>query len=184
MIQLHPIHVRFALPEDDALARQRAEAALSGESPNGNHAARLILPDGGLYAEAGKVDFTDSSVDPQTGTVRARAVFPNPERRIRPGQFVRVRLQTQTLPQALVVPERAIATDQRGEAVYVIDDEGTAHRRSVGLGPSVAQGRVIGDGLSAGARIVVDGLVSVRDGTAVQAEPLQTAASGSVGGDS
>lgn len=176
--QLDPIHVRFALPEDDAYARQRAEEALTGEGANGSHPARLILPDGSLYESSGEVDFTDSSVDPRTGTVRARAVFANSDQRIRPGQFVRVRLQTATLPDALVVPERAIATDQRGEAVYVIDDESKARRRAIELGPTVAEGRVIADGLSAGDRIVVDGLVSVRDGAPVQAEPVQTAAGG------
>ena len=179
--QLDPIHVRFALPEDDAYARQRAEEALTGEGANGSHPARLILPDGSLYQRSGEVDFTDSSVDPRTGTVRARAVFANPDQRIRPGQFVRVRLQTATLPDALVVPERAIATDQRGEAVYVIDGESKARRRAIELGPTVGQGRVITEGLSPGDRIVVDGLVSVRDGAPVQAEPVQTAAGGSAG---
>ena len=175
--QLDPIHVRFALPEDDAYARQRAEEALTGEGANGSHPARLILPDGSLYQRTGEVDFTDSSVDPRTGTVRARAVFANPDQRIRPGQFVRVRLQTTTLSDALVVPERAIATDQRGEAVYVIDAESKARRQAIELGPTVAEGRVITGGLSAGERIVVDGLVSVRDGAPVQAEPVETAAS-------
>lgn len=173
--RLDPIHVRFALPEGDAYARRRAERALTGEDPNGSHAARLILPDGRGYDRAGKVDFTASSVDPRTGTVRARAVFPNPEQRIHPGQFVRVRLQTATLSEALVVPERAITTDQRGEAVYVLDDDDRAQRRGIDLGPSVEEGRVIAQGLSAGDRIVVDGLVSVRDGAPVEAQPLRSA---------
>ncbi len=179
--QLDPIHVRFALPEDDAYARERAEEALSGGGSSSSHTARLIMPDGSLYARKGNVDFTDSSVDPQTGTVRARAVFSNPNQKIRPGQFVRVRLETATLSDALVVPERAIATDQRGEAVYVINDEEVAQRRAIELGPTVAAGRVIADGLESGDRIIVDGLVSVRDGAPVQAKPLQAADRGEAG---
>jgi membrane fusion protein (multidrug efflux system) len=170
--QLDPIHVRFALPEDDAYARRHAEQALAGQDLNGEYMAKLILPGGRVYARDGKVDFTDSSVDPDTGTVRARAVFPNPDRAIRPGQFVRVQLRTATLDDAVVVPERAIATGQRGEAVFVIDDEGVAQRRAVTLGPNVKTGRVIERGLPAGERVIVDGLVGVRDGAPVNASPL------------
>lgn len=170
--QLEPIHVRFALPEDDAYARRQAERALSGQQVDDLHDAKLILPGNKVYGQTGQVDFTDSSVDPETGTVRARAVFPNPDRAIRPGQFVRVQLRTATLSHAIVVPERAIATSQQGVAVFLINAEGQAQRQAVELGPVVESGRVIESGLEAGDTIIVDGLVSVRDGAPVNASPV------------
>lgn len=170
--QLEPIHVRFALPEDDAYARRQAERALSGQQVDDLHDAKLILPGDKVYGQTGQVDFTDSSVDPETGTVRARAVFPNPDRAIRPGQFVRVQLRTATLGNAIVVPERAIATSQQGVAVFLINAEGQAQRQAIELGPVVESGRVIESGLEAGDTIIVDGLVSVRDGAPVNASPV------------
>jgi len=169
--QLDPINVQFALPADEAIARRYAESALAGRAPTELFPATLILPNGEAYAERGYVDFAESSVDPATGTVRARAVFSNPDKAIRPGQFVRLRLETATLAAALVVPEKAISLTQQGDIVFKIGPEGKVQATKIALGPLVDEGRVIESGLAAGDRIVVDGLVGLRDGAPVDAGP-------------
>lgn len=169
--QLHPVHVRFALPEEDALAQRRAREALSA-GRNGARRAVLILPDGRRYERAGEVDFTEASIDPRTGTVQARAVFPNPDRALTPGLFARVELRMATLENVAVLPERAIGADGEDATVYVVDDEDRVAVRAVELGPVVAEGQVVAAGLEAGDRVVVSGLAGLADGDRVEvAEP-------------
>ncbi len=173
--QLDPIQVMFALPADEAIARQYADAALAGRAAAGTVQARMVLPSGETYRRGGEVDFADTAVDPETGTVKARAVFANPDREIRPGQFVRIELQTAVLHGALVVPERAISLTQLGNVLYRVTGEGTAELVRVELGPEVAEGRVIASGLNPGDRVIVDGLVGLRDGAPVNASEPESA---------
>jgi membrane fusion protein (multidrug efflux system) len=118
------------------------------------------------------VDFTGSLIDRSTSTVSARAVVPNPEQKLLPGQFVRVVVKGITLPSAITVPERAVAQGPRGTFVYVVDDQSIARMRQVSTGRT-AQGRwVIESGISAGDRVIVEGLPKVRPDTPVRvAEP-------------
>lgn len=160
LVQLDPVHVRFSLPEDDASIRR---AAREGQSVS----ARLVLSDGSEYAEDGRIDFTASTLDPRTGTVSARAVFPNNDQVIVPGQFVRVRVQLQSFEDVITVPEKAIGQGAEGAVVYVVDDESNARARAVTLGP-VSDGRqILLDGLSVGDRYIVSGLTNLRDGAPV-----------------
>lgn len=160
LVQLDPVHVRFSLPEDDATIRR---AAREGQ----NVSARLVLSDGSEYAEDGRIDFTASTLDQRTGTVSARAVFPNNDHVIVPGQFVRVRVQLQNFEDVVTVPEKAIGQGPNGTVVYVVDDENVAHAREVTLGP-VSDGRqILLDGLNAGDRYIVSGLTNLRDGAPV-----------------
>lgn len=132
-----------------------------------NVSARLVLADGSEYDLDGRIDFTASTLDPRTGTVSARAVFPNPEQVIVPGQFVRVRVELQSFDDVITVPERAVTQGQNGSVVYVVDDDSKARIREVELGP-VSDGRqILLSGLDAGDRYIVSGLVNLRDGAAV-----------------
>lgn len=152
IIQLDPLHVQFAISEADAVAlRRRAIASDHGL------AIRLQLPDGSTYERAGLVDFTGAAVDPRTGTVQARAVFPNPEGLLMPGQFVRVSLDAAAQPE-LVVPHSAVAQGENGPVVYVINGADTVEARPVELGSAVEQGVVVRSGLAAGEQIVSDGI--------------------------
>jgi membrane fusion protein (multidrug efflux system) len=149
---------------------QRAARAARGA--NGSpHRARVRLPDGSWYPRDGSVDFTDSTIDQRTGTVTARAVFPNPERALVPGQFVRVRVALDELTDVLVIDETAVGEGPAGPQVFVIDAEQVAHARPVRLGPVVDAGQVILEGLQAGDRLVVNGQVALRDGTPVTVLP-------------
>ncbi|MBN8239400.1 efflux RND transporter periplasmic adaptor subunit [Marinobacter hydrocarbonoclasticus] len=167
IVQLDPVHVRFALPENDANIRRAAREGMVRADQEQNVSARLVLADGSEYGLDGRIDFTASTLDPRTGTVSARAVFPNPEHVIVPGQFVRVRVELQSFDDVITVPEKAVTQGQNGPVVYVVDEESKARVRQVELGP-VSDGRqILLSGLEAGDRYIVSGLVNLRDGAAV-----------------
>lgn len=167
IVQLDPVHVRFALPENDANIRRAAREGMVRADQEQNVSARLVLADGSEYDLDGRIDFTASTLDPRTGTVSARAVFPNPEQVIVPGQFVRVRVELQSFDDVITVPERAVTQGQNGPVVYVVDDDSKARVREVELGP-VSDGRqILLSGLDEGDRYIVSGLVNLRDGAAV-----------------
>jgi len=168
IVQLDPIHVRFALPEDDANIRRAAREGMVNAGEEQNVSATLIMADGREYTEPGRIDFTASTLDPRTGTVSARAVFPNEQRLIVPGQFVRVRVALQEFEDVVTIPEKAVAQGPEGPVVYVIDDGNKARARSVELGPVSDDRQIILDGLAAGERFVVSGLTGVRDGAEVK----------------
>lgn len=167
--QLDPIHVRFALPERDALAQREARRAMTeGDEADAERSAVLIMPSGERYAREGQVNFTDAGIDPETGTVRARAVFPNPDNALTPGLFVRVELRTATLDDVAVIPEQAVSTGQDGPAVFVVGDDGEVSITPVRLGPVTDEGQVIESGLESGDRVVVSGLTQLGEGMAVE----------------
>lgn len=167
IVQLDPIHVRFALPENDATIRRVAREGMASAGEEQNVSARLVLADGSEYPLDGRIDFTASTLDPRTGSVSARAVFPNPEQMVVPGQFVRVRVELQSFDDIITVPEKAVAQGPQGPVVYVVDDEGKARAKAVELGP-VSQGRqILLEGLEAGDRFIVSGLTNLRDGAQV-----------------
>jgi multidrug efflux system membrane fusion protein len=115
----------------------------------------------------GKLQLIDNQVDARSGTVRVRASFDNPEGRLIPGQFARLRMGQPKAEPALMVNERAIGTDQNKKFVLVVDGESKAEYREVTLGPVVDSLRVVNSGLKAGERIVVSGLQHVRPGALV-----------------
>ncbi len=175
MTQTDPIQVRFALPERDAALQatvRRARLHGEGQEEMRQRSVTLILPDGSDYAHTGVIDFTDTSIDPRTGSVSARAVFPNPDGRIMPGQFVRLRLITQELDAVMLVPEVAVGQDQEGARVLIIGADDQVELRRVVLGPVVDQGQVITAGIESGERVVVRGLHMLQEGQRVHALPL------------
>ena len=164
--KLDPIQVVFAMPEADAVAqRQRAQQA--GAGSQAALTASLTLADGTRYAQSGVIDFTATTLDPQTGTLQARASFANPDGQLLPGQFVRLALGGLTLPNTLVVPQQAVGQGAQGATVYVVDSQNVAQLRSVKLGQNLASGQIVTEGLAAGERVIVDGVAKVRAGMAV-----------------
>lgn len=170
MTQMDPVHVRFAIPESDATLQREARRALSDsdrETPL--REATLILSDGEEYEHTGVVDFTASTIDPRTGTVSARAVFDNPQQRVVPGEFVRVRMTLETLENVVLLPARALGDGPDGRQVFVVDDENKAHARSVQTGRTVDGQTLILGGLEEGERVVVNGIAALRqDGMEVE----------------
>lgn len=158
--QLDPVHVRFALPEEDAALRQE----ISGRSCF----ARLILPDNTLYPHPGEIDFTSSTIDPRTGTVTVRAVFANPERMLIPGQFVRVQVVLQRLKNVFAVPEAALVQGRETTNLFVVDAQDMARLTPVRLGATRDGQQLVLEGLTKGDRVVINGQAALRDSMPVQ----------------
>ncbi len=180
--QLDPLYVNFAAPDSDV---ESVRAGLqSGDlvlPDDGKMHIAIQFGDGSSYPLEGTVDFTDSLVDRNTGTVSVRAVVPNPEQKLLPGQFVRVQVKGVTRSNAITLPERAVAQGPGGTFVYVVDGEGIARMRQVSTGHT-ANGRwVIESGIGAGDKVVVEGLAKVRPDTPVKVVDAAQAASGSEG---
>jgi membrane fusion protein, multidrug efflux system len=165
--QLDPVHVRFSIPARLATARR----ALAERPDEAALAIELLFPGGERYPVRGNVDFTASTVDPATGNVTLRAVFPNPDHKLKPGQRARVALAVESFENVFVVEAEAVSQGASGPAVFVVDEEGKARARSVALGPIVGGRQVITNGLQAGDRVIVNGQVAVRDGAPVNARP-------------
>lgn len=157
-----PVHVRFALPERDAALQRGGNGERSSK-------AVLMLPGGDEYDQPGEVNFTDSTIDARTGSVMARAVFPNPDAVVVPGQFVRVRVVLQSLDDVVLVPESAIGQGREGVQVFVVRD-GQAKATPVAVGPVIRGRQVVLSGLEAGDQVIVNGQVMLQDGMPVEAQ--------------
>jgi len=174
--QLDPVKVYFALGENEYLraAKTISKVALGDHmSPGDLRPVQLVLSDGTTYAHPGQLYLADRQVDPQTGTIRIAATFPNPERILRPGQFGRIRMQTDVLNNALVIPQAAVNEVQGSYQVAVVGSDNKAEIRPVRVGPRVGMEWVIQDGLKAGEQVIVQGIQKVRPGAAVQPKPYQ-----------
>lgn len=166
--QLDPLYVNFSYSEQD---RQELDAASkSGEielRDVKNLTARIKLADGSDYAQTGLVNFSDNRVDPRTGTIRARAIFKNPKGDLLPGQFVRLTLDFGKRKNALLVPERAVIQSQADHLVMTVGADNKVVPVPVKLG-TVINGKVIVEsGLTAGQKVIVDGLMKAKPGSVV-----------------
>ena len=130
------------------------------------------------YPHQGTIDFVDNRLNPQTGSIRARAVFDNADRRYTPGLFARIKLIGNGATAAVLTPDRAIGTDQSKKFVLVIGPENVAQFREVSLGPVLDGMRVVHAGVKPGDLVVVNGLQRVRPGMAVTPQKLEVDARG------
>lgn len=170
--QIDPIAVGFVLPETQLASL--LQATRGGQAPALN--AEVVL----AGAPQGRVTFVDNLVDSATGTIKVRAEFENAQARLWPGQYVRVRLQLNTLKDAVVIPQAAIIQRGNERSVYSVDAEQKAQPRSVQIRHSFGD-MVVVDGLKAGDLVVLDGKQNLRPGAAVRAQATATAASGAAG---
>lgn len=166
IVQHDPVHIYFSLPEEDAAAQRVARQAL--QEKDGEREARLVHRDGSEYSRAGKVDFADRRIDPMTGSVQMRAVFPNPDGELIPGQFMRVRLALEHYDAAVLIDPTAVGQGPQGPQVYTIGEDNTASSQSVELGPVIDGRQLILSGLEAGSQLVINGQVALSDGATVK----------------
>jgi RND family efflux transporter MFP subunit len=167
VVSLDPIYATF-----DADERSYLKYASRGAGGPRDHRAPILLgtaSEGQAFPHEGYVDFFDNQLDPRSGTVRARAVFPNPNRLFAPGLFARLKLVGGAAYQATVVSDRAIGTDQDKKFVLVVKPDSTVEYRPIELGRLVDGYRVVAGGLKAGEKVVVNGLQRVRPGMRVNA---------------
>jgi len=161
--QLDPIYVNYAYADREAARLREAVQNGTVQLPADQKLnAEVLFGDGSVYPLPGKVDFTDSLIDKGTGTVSARAIVPNPEQSLLPGQFVRVRISGISRPNSITVPKKALAQSPQGNLVFVVDETGIARARPVDTEFTVKGRWVIRSGIKAGDRVIVEGLIRVR----------------------
>jgi multidrug efflux system membrane fusion protein len=162
--QLHPISVVFTLPQQSlplvtkAIEEGSPTVLATMQSPRG------VTP---TLLDKGTLTVLDNQVDPNTGTIKLKATFPNPDNKLWPGGFVGVRLQVETAHNATVVPPAAIQRGPRGPYVFIIGQDDKAKREAVTLGHEDEQASIITEGVKPGDRVVVDGASRLSDGTKV-----------------
>jgi membrane fusion protein, multidrug efflux system len=166
--QLDPVYVNFAVSESErSEVRALLEAQGQWETAGDLVSVHIEFGDGTRFPEVAKIDFASAGLDPETGTMRLRAVVANPEHRLLPGQFVRAIVTGIALPDAIVVPKEAVMQGPQGQFVYTVDSEGNAEIRPVTLGRELRDGWIVQSGLNSGDRVITEGVVKVRPGAPV-----------------
>ena len=177
--QVDPIKAYFPISDREYLLVQRSNA-ISGKhtiSFFGN-SLELTLTDGSIYPKKGKILLADRQVDPNTGTIRIVAAFPNPGNILRPGQYGRVRIESSMKKGALLLPQSAVAQSQGSYQVAVVGSDHKVSMRAVKPGEKVGTMWVIDEGLKPGEQVVVEGLQKLREGTVVTPVPAHLSAEG------
>jgi RND family efflux transporter MFP subunit len=168
---IDPVKVYFQVSERSYLNFWRLYTGSAGGETN--VPLQLILSDGSLYPEPGRLFFADRQVNLNTGTLQIVGLFPNPTYLLRPGQYGRVRAQTQLKQNSLSVPQRAVTELQGTYQVALVGESNKVHLQSVKVGEQVGSQWVVESGLKAGDHIVVEGLQKAREGTLVVPKPWQ-----------
>jgi membrane fusion protein, multidrug efflux system len=171
--QLNPIKVYFSISDSEYLALiQRARGA-GGDLLKSETAIplTLTLANGEVYPQKGHIEFVDRQMNAQTGAIRIAAVFPNPNNILRPGQYGRVRGETQLRHNALLVPQVAVQELQGLQQVYVAGKDSKAHLTTVQLGPQIGTDWLVEGGVAPGAQVIVDNLQKLREGAPVSPHP-------------
>jgi membrane fusion protein (multidrug efflux system) len=181
--QLAPIYATFAPSSSDTLdfnARVRTGALKVPQLDDVK--VHLILENGTTYGPTGHLDFTDTTVDPTTGGQTIRALFPNPDQVLLPGQFVRGRIDAGVIPSGVRIPQRAVQLSDKQANVTVLDSDGIASNREVELGTLQGNGWVITSGLHPGEKVIVDGWQKVQVGQKVRARTIGLSSSNTASG--
>lgn len=156
--QIDPLYINFTQSASEAL-KLRAAMAAGKYKQAGTNAAHVsvVLEDGTLYKQQGRLLFTDLTVDPTSGQVTLRAEVPNPDRSLLPGLYVRVRLEQAQVTNGILLPQQAVTRSGQSDTVMVVGEGGNVTPRPVKLGPSQGSNWVVLEGLKAGEQVMVDG---------------------------
>lgn len=172
--QLDPIYVDVTQSSAELLRLKRSVEAghLTSEGEKGRK-VRILLEDGTPYPLEGTLQFRDVTVDPATGSFNLRIVVPNPRHLLLPGMFVRAVVQEGIMEQAILIPQQAVSRNPKGEPfALVVDEAGVVQQRSLTLNRAMGDQWLISAGLSAGDRVIVEGMLNVRPGASVKAVPM------------
>ncbi len=178
--QLDPIYVDVTQSSAELLRLKRHLEAgrLSADGKNGRK-VRILLEDGTPYPLEGTLQFRDITVDPATGSFTLRIVVPNPKHLLLPGMFVRAAVQEGIAEQAILVPQQGVSRNPKGEPIaLVVDEAGTVQQRLLTLNRAIGDQWLVSSGLSAGERLIVEGMLNIRPGAAVKAIPWESAKTG------
>lgn len=177
IVSIDPIRFEFTMDEQSYMRFTSAHAKIDDGSKR--VAVTLKLIGEKEFEHNGKIDFVDNVIDRSSGTIRVRAQFPNPEGRLTPGMFGRIKVPSSAPASALLVPDTAIATEQVRKFVYTVGSDNVANPKYVTLGPEIDGMRVVTAGLSADDVVVVNGLMRIRPGAKVS--PQQSTAEAAPG---
>lgn len=177
--QVNPVKVYFSISEQEYLglsgrvkAGGKADLLRSGNSIP----LQLTLGNGNVYPFKGQIVFVDRQVNPQTGTIQIAGSFPNPQNLLRPGQFGRIKAETEVRHDALLIPQRAVNELQGSYQVAVVDLNNTVKIRNVALGPQLGSDLIITSGINPNERVVTEGVSKLKDGMRVSPQPTTAAA--------
>ncbi len=175
--QLDPMYVDVTQSSTDLLRlkRQMADGSLK-KVGDGQAKVDLILPDGTKYGVSGKLQFAGVSVDPTTGNVVLRALFPNPKGELLPGMYVRAQLETGVDEKAITVPQVGVTRNQKGQATaLILNKENKVEQRVLTTSGTIGNDWLVTSGLAAGDRVIVEGLQKVKPGAPAVAVPAKAA---------
>ncbi|WP_211451768.1 efflux RND transporter periplasmic adaptor subunit [Collimonas antrihumi] len=175
--QIDPIYVNLTQSSTDILKLQQAMKSGQLQSAGqGQAKVTLVTEDGRPYPQSGKLLFSDLTVDPTTGSVTLRAEFPNPDRSLLPGMYVRAKLEQAVNTAALTVPQQAVQRDLNGSSVFVVGAGNKVEVRSVKADTAQGDKWIVTDGLKSGDKVIVDGLQKVKPGAVVNPSPWNSTA--------
>ncbi|EJC1446640.1 multidrug efflux RND transporter periplasmic adaptor subunit VmeY [Vibrio parahaemolyticus] len=170
LVSLDPVHTSFSVSERERLAMGMDRIKGDGSAESNGVEVQLELENGQFFEHLGQLDFLGNRIDTKTGTIAMRALVPNPEHKLLPGQHIKVNLRDKNTRDVIVVPRRAVQTDLEGDFVMVTTEGSVAERRNVELGPQVEQGIIIREGLEKGEAVITQGLQRVRNGVEVRVQ--------------
>ncbi|HEY8327626.1 MAG TPA: efflux RND transporter periplasmic adaptor subunit [Rhodanobacter sp.] len=174
--QIDPLYVNFTMSVDSLGQMRRAQS--SGNvtlAAQDKASVQITLPDGSAYSEPGMLDFSDTSVNPATGSVNLRATIPNPKHGLLPGMYVTLKANLGEQHKVFVVPQLAVQRDTSGTYVMTVGKDGNAKRKNVTTSDMRDGNWIVSDGLAAGDQVVVSGLQKVKDGAPAKASPWKPA---------
>ena len=171
--QINPMYINFTQSAAEVMKLRKALEAGQLKRASGDEAVkvRLVLEDGSVYSQAGRVLFSDLSVDQATGQITLRAEVPNPKGLLLPGLYVRVQLEQAQASNAMLLPQQAVTRSAQGDTVMVVASDGKVAPRKVKVGESQGNRWVILDGLQAGEQVMVDGFQKLRGPAPVKPVP-------------
>jgi len=172
--QLNPIKVYFSISDSEYLALTHQAAKGDGDllKAAANVPLALTLSNGDQYPAKGHIAFVDRQVNAQTGAIRIAAAFSNPNNILRPGQFGRVKANTQIRHNAILVPQAAVVEFQGLQQVYTVTQDNKVHIANVTLGPQYGSDWIVNSGLPANARVIIDNLQKLREGAVVSPQAV------------
>lgn len=175
--QINPMYVNFTQSASEVMKLRAAMESGQFKRASGAEAAsvRIVLEDGTEYAQSGRLLFSDLTVDATTGQVTLRAEVPNPEGRLLPGLYVRVRLEQAQATNAITLPQQAVTRTAQGDTVMVVGSDGKVSPRPVKIGSAKGTQWVVLEGLKTGEQVMVDGFQKLKPGAVVKPVPWQPA---------
>lgn len=168
LVSLDPVHTSFSVSERERLTLGMDRIKGDGSAESSGVEVQLELENGEYFEHLGQLDFLGNRINTQTGTIAMRALVPNPEQKLLPGQHIKVNLRDKNAKDVIVIPRRAVQTDLEGDFVMITAEGNVAERRNVELGPQVEQGIIISEGLEQDDTVITQGLQRVRNGVEVR----------------